>query len=133
MGEDGKKKDGKGGGKKKRKGKEPENGKRSEMQILFSFSLLVDTGGFIGGGRDCAILHDEGLLFIYYPFFPERFQREPMGREHAFSESSPIPEVLRSQRLPVAFPLVNKLFLQLRQHYMNIVAQKTNGATAMKP
>jgi hypothetical protein len=38
------------------------------MQIFFSFSLLVDMGGFIGGGRDCAIMNYEGLLFIHYPF-----------------------------------------------------------------
>jgi hypothetical protein len=58
-------------GKKKgeRKGKEQEKGKRSDMQICFSFSLLVDMGAFIGGS-DCAILHDEGLLSHTLPFFP---------------------------------------------------------------
>jgi hypothetical protein len=92
-------------------------------------------GGFIGGWGtcDCAVLHDEGLLFMHYPFFPERFQRKPMGREHASSESPPIPGVLRTQRLPAALPLVNKLFMQLLQHHIYIVARKTTGATAMKP
>jgi hypothetical protein len=102
------------------------------MQI-FSFSLLVDMGGLIGGRSVIAIMHDEGLLFYTPSFFPERFQREPMGREHASSESSPIPGELRTRRLPAALPLVNKLFLQLLQHYINIVARKTTGATAMKP
>jgi hypothetical protein len=32
-----------------------------------------------------------------------------------------------------ALPLVNKLFLQLQQHHIYVVARKTTGATAMKP
>lgn len=102
------------------KRKEQEKGKRNEMQIFFFFSLLVDIYGFIDGrGRDCVILHDEGLLFYSKSLFPERFQREPMGRKHASSESSPIRRELRTQRLPAALPLVNKLFLQLLLHYIH--------------
>jgi hypothetical protein len=54
-----------GKGKKKAKEKKmekQENGKRSDIQIFFSFSLLVEIGGFIGERSDCVILHDEGLL-----------------------------------------------------------------------
>jgi hypothetical protein len=43
--ENGKKKEGKEEGRKKRARK----WKRSEMHIFLSFSLLVDMGGFIGG------------------------------------------------------------------------------------
>jgi hypothetical protein len=68
------------------------------MHIFFSVSFLVDICGFIDGvGRDCAILHDEGLHFYPISLFPERFQREPMGLEHASSESSPIPGKLRTR------------------------------------
>jgi hypothetical protein len=38
------------------------------------------------------------------------------GFDHISSESSSIPGVLKTQRLPAALPLVNKLFLQLLQH-----------------
>jgi hypothetical protein len=34
-----------------------------------------------------------------------------MGRERASSESSSIPEMLRTQQLPAALPLVNEFFL----------------------
>jgi hypothetical protein len=49
--------------------------------------------GFISRRRDCTILHDEVLLFYTLSFFAEQFQWEPMEREHACSESAPIPEV----------------------------------------
>jgi hypothetical protein len=68
----------------------------------------------------------KGYFFIDYPFLSERFQQESMGRENASSESSPIPGVLRTQRLPAAPPLVNKLFLQLLQRYIYLVARKHN-------
>jgi hypothetical protein len=88
------------------------------MQIFFSFSLLVDMGGIVGVGARLRHPADEGLLFYKLSPFPERFHWEPMGREHASSESSPIPGVLRTKRLPAVLPLVNKLFLQLLQHYI---------------
>jgi hypothetical protein len=77
-------------------------------------------GGFIGGGGAIALsCMTKGYFFIQYPFFPERFQREPMGSEHATFESSPIPGELRTQRLPGALPLVNKLFLQPLLHTLS--------------
>jgi hypothetical protein len=63
---------------KRRKGKEQEKGKRNEQQIFVSFSLLVDIGGFISGVSDCAILHDEGQLFLFnIPFFPSGSNGSP--------------------------------------------------------
>jgi hypothetical protein len=58
-----------------------------------------------------------------------------MGREHASSESSPIPGVLTAENstTAAALPLVNKLFLQLMKHYVYIVTRKTTVAIAMKP
>jgi hypothetical protein len=121
--------------KERRRGKRKvqEKGKRNEMQIFFFFSLLVDIYGFFDGrGRDCVILHDEGLLFYSKSLFPERFQREPMGRKHASSESSPIRRELRTQRLPAALPLVNNCSCSCCC-IIYIVARITTGATAMEP
>ena len=66
------------------------------MQIFFSFSLLVDMGGFIGGGAIAPSCMMKGYFLNIIPFL-ERFQRESMGRVHASSESSPIPGVPRIQ------------------------------------
>jgi hypothetical protein len=102
------------------------------MQI-FLFSLVVDLSKFIGGGY-CAILHDELILFLYnIPFFQSGSNGSPWGAIMPPLDSSPIQGGLRTQRLPAALPLVNKLFLQLQHHYVYIVARKTTGATAMKP
>jgi hypothetical protein len=59
------------GKKKERKGKEQEKGKKRDANLLFILpSCCVDMAGFIGGGgRDCAIMHDEGLLFYTLSLF----------------------------------------------------------------
>jgi hypothetical protein len=68
---------------KNREGKEKEKGKTSEMQI-FSFSLLVDVGGFVGGEHDCAIMHDEGLLFYTLSLFSRAVLTRDYGARACF-------------------------------------------------
>jgi hypothetical protein len=102
------------------RGKDKKRGKEASCKSSFPFpSLLTWVYSLAGGGGfDCALLHDEGLLSIQYPFFLERFQRKlTHGSEHATFESSLIAGELRIQRLPAALPVVNKLFMQLLQHY----------------
>jgi hypothetical protein len=82
-------------------------GKEASSKSSFHFPFLLTWVDSLAEGRDGAIMHDEGLLFIQYPFFPERFERKPMGSEHATFESSPIPGELRTQRQPAALQLVN--------------------------
>jgi hypothetical protein len=53
-------------------------GKEARCQPFFHFAFLLTWLDSLAGG-DCAIMHDEGLLFVHYPFFPEWFQQEPMG------------------------------------------------------